>query len=95
LAYRVQSLIKASQDRNLRQEMKQKSWSNVAYWLALHGLLSLWSFTIQDHLPRGDVILRELGPPTSIMKQENVPSDLPTGQSDGGILLSERFSLPR
>lgn len=33
----------------------------------------------QNHLPRGDVDHRDLGPPTPIISQGNVPIDLPAG----------------
>ena len=33
------------------QELKQKPWRNTGYWLALLGLLSLFSSTTQYHLP--------------------------------------------
>ena len=49
------------------------------------GLLTLLSYTIQAPLPQGDSTHRDLDPPTSIIYQENSPTDFPTGQSDWGI----------
>jgi hypothetical protein len=34
-----------------RQELKQRPWRSVAYWLAPPGLLSLLFFTIHNNLP--------------------------------------------
>ena len=39
-----------------RQEPKQRSGRNAAYWLALHALLSPISYTTQAHLPRSGTI---------------------------------------
>lgn len=41
------------------------------------------SYTTQDHLSEG------LGPPTSIISQENGSTDLPKGQSDGNIFSTD------
>ena len=49
-----------------RQEQKQGPWRNIAYWLASHGLLSLFSYTPQDHLTRGDTTHSGLVLSTSI-----------------------------
>jgi hypothetical protein len=59
------------------QEVKklQRSWKINAYWLTLHGLLSLLSNSIQDLLHTGDTTLYKLSPPTSIINQENAPHD--------------------
>lgn len=32
-----------------KQELRQETWSNFVYWLALHDLLILFSHTAQDH----------------------------------------------
>ena len=59
----------------------QRSWKGAAYWLALHGLLSLLSYTIQD-------LLLEMTLPTvsgsfhNNSKSRKYPTGLPTGQSD-------------
>ena len=58
---------------------------DAAYKCALHGLLNLLSYTAQDHLPRGGTAYSGLRPQTTIINQENAPTDLSTGQSDGGI----------
>lgn len=54
---------------------------DAAYWLVPPSLLDLLSHT-QDHLPRDGVTHSKLGPPTWIINQDN-PTDLPTGRSDG------------
>jgi len=35
------------------QELMQSPWRSAAYWLALHGLLSLLSYRTQNYKPRG------------------------------------------
>ena len=51
-------ITEGSQDRNSnkagtwRQELMERPWRNAAYWLAPHGLLSLLSYSTQDHQPR-------------------------------------------
>lgn len=62
---------------------------DAAYWLFLHGLLSLLSYTSQDHMLRGSTAHSELVPPISIINQENDPMDLPVAQSDGGTFSVE------
>ena len=54
LAYSPTSQV-PTEDRTgtWRQELKQKSWRDVPYWLAPHGLLSLLSYRTQDHQPKG------------------------------------------
>ena len=60
------SVIEGSQDRNTsragtwRQELTQRS---AAYWLALHGLLSLLSYRTPDHQPRDGPTRNGLGLP--------------------------------
>ena len=54
----------------------------------LTGLLSLLPYMTLDHLSRGG-----LGPPTSIINQENSPTDLPMGQSGGNIFSIEATSF--
>lgn len=41
----LESSIKGSQEKTWRQDLKQKSWRNVANRLFLHGLFSLLSYT--------------------------------------------------
>ena len=53
-------ITKGSQDRNShragtwRQELMQRPWRDVPYWLASPGLLSLLSYRTQDYQPRDD-----------------------------------------
>jgi hypothetical protein len=70
LAYTSTSLFftEASQDRNSnragnwRQELMQRPKRGIAYWLAPHGLLSLFSYGTQDYQPRGSLTHNRLGP---------------------------------
>ena len=74
LVYTVISLpiTEASQDRNSnragtrRQELMQRPWMDVAYWLALNGLPSLCSCKAQDRQPRGSTTHNRVDPPSSI-----------------------------
>ena len=69
-----------------RQELTQKSQRDAAYWLDPHGSVSLLSYTPKTTSPGmapSTVICDP--PPMSITNQENAPTDLPIGQSDGGI----------
>jgi hypothetical protein len=36
----------------LKQELMQRPWRDVLYWLASPGLLSLFSYRTQDYQPR-------------------------------------------
>lgn len=63
---------KGSQDRKARQELKQKACRNAANWLAPPGFLSQLSHKPHDHCHS------ELGPPTSIINQENALQTCPT-----------------
>jgi len=51
-------ITKGSQERNShragtwRQELMQRPWRDIAYWLASPGLLNLLSYRTQDHQPR-------------------------------------------
>jgi hypothetical protein len=56
-----------------RQELRQELYWDTAYWLAHPILLNLLSYTAQD-LFKGWHHLQ--GPPTSIINQENAPTDL-------------------
>ena len=71
------------------QEFKQRLWRKTAYWLAPHGLLSLLSYTILNHLPRVAPPTVNGGPPTSIM---NLETALQTGLQAS---LMEAFSQLR
>lgn len=47
-------------------EVKQRPWTDTAYWLATHGFLSLLSYVPWNHLPRDGTAHNRLGSPTSI-----------------------------
>lgn len=54
--------------REVRARAQTETWSRGCGGVLLSGLLSLVSYTPQNHLPRS-----ELGPPTPIIDQENAP----------------------
>lgn len=61
------------------------------------GLLSLdllrcFSYMVQAHLAKDGTAHSGLSPPTTI---PNAPSDMPTGQSDGGGCSSVEAPLPK
>lgn len=58
-----------TQGKNLEQGAQR----NGAYWFVTHGLITLLSNTIQDHMLRGGTVRSELSPPTSGINQENDP----------------------
>jgi hypothetical protein len=66
-----QSIIEGSQDRNSnwegtwRQELMQTPWRDAVYWLAPHDLLSLLSYSTQDHPSRGNTTPNGVGLLTS------------------------------
>jgi len=53
-------IVEGSQDRNTnrtgtwKQELMQRAWRDVAYWLVPHGLHSLISYRTQEHQCRDD-----------------------------------------
>ncbi len=49
-----------------KQELMQRLWRDVIYWLASPGLLSLLSYRTQDYQPRVDTTHNGLGPPLLI-----------------------------
>jgi hypothetical protein len=51
-----------------RRELKQKPWRS-AVCRSHHSLLSLLSYTLQNHLPRGGITYNALGLPVSITKK--------------------------
>ena len=51
----------------------QGAWKSAANLLALCGLLSLLSYSARDHQSRNGTAHSELGPPISIINQENAP----------------------
>lgn len=77
-----------------RQELKHRTWKNVAYLLTSRGVFSYLSYTGQTHLPRDGTTYSWLHPPTSIIIQENAPTDIATGQSDRDNSSVGVFSSP-
>lgn len=61
--------------REVRKKLKWKQgpWRNAVFWLSLQGLLSLLSYTPEDHLPSGDTAHGDLDSSTFIINQENSP----------------------
>jgi hypothetical protein len=45
-------ITKGSQDWNREQELMQRPWRDVPYWLASPGLLNLLAYRTQDYQPR-------------------------------------------
>lgn len=67
------------------KERKQGPWRKAASWLTSYRRLSLLSYTTHDHLPRGGGIVHSaLGLPTATRNPVNSPTDMPSGQADGG-----------
>lgn len=66
--------------QELKQEQKQSPWRRVADWLTLLGCLF-------SHFPY--IAHRGLAHPMYVSNQENGPTDMPTGQSDGGSSAAE------
>lgn len=62
-SYSLQFIAKRSKDSNSRQGLMQRSWNSISHGLALHGLLSLLSYIIQDHQTRDVTTQGGLGPP--------------------------------
>jgi hypothetical protein len=46
-----------------KQELMQRPWRDVIYWLASSGLLSLFSYRTQDYYPRDDTTYKGPSPP--------------------------------
>lgn len=67
-------------------------WMNAAYWLALHGLLSPFSYVAHDYWPEEGTSTSGLGTPTSVPNEENAPADMHMHQSDRSN--SRRVPLP-
>lgn len=81
-----------SQDTNLVAGTEVETTGCAAYWLAPPppGLFSLVSYSAQNYQRRVGTTHSGLGLPISITNQKNknkikYPTDLPTGQSYGGI----------
>jgi len=67
---RIETLTKTEHFQGM-QELMQRPWRDVTYWLASPGLLSLLSYRTQDHQPRDGTTHNGLGPPTLITSWEN------------------------
>lgn len=78
--------IEGRPDKNLEAGPEAEVMEDPAYQLAPHGLLSLSSYTGQDHLPRSDTALSELGP------LPHQSRHCPTGQTGGGSSSAEILS---
>ena len=63
--------MKESQGKNLEAETDVESMEECYLKLFPHSFLSLLSYTILDHKPRGDSIHSGLNPTTSIINQKN------------------------
>lgn len=68
-----------------RQQLKQRPWRNTTHLPALHEPLSLLSQAHQGFLPEDSITHRGLSPPSTIIGQENDPTDSPAGHFYGGI----------
>lgn len=68
------------------KELKQRSWRNTAYQLVFRPTEPAFLYNPGLHAQGG------LDPPTLIIYQEKYPTDLPTGPSNGDILLIEDLS---
>jgi hypothetical protein len=55
-----------------RQKLMLRPLREAAFCLAPHGLLSLLSYITQNHLLRGGATHNGLGPPLSMINQENI-----------------------
>lgn len=75
LIFQVTVITEGSQSKNPKagtwtQELMQRPWKSATYWLSLHGLFSLFSYTTQDRPPMSGPLWG--GPTTSIINQENM-----------------------
>jgi hypothetical protein len=63
-------LFKGSKEPELKLNQRQKPWRGAACWLALHGLLDLLSYGIQDPQARAGtvIVLWALLHPSTIKK---------------------------
>ena len=62
--YQKKSGLELKQVR--KQELMQRPWRGVTYWLASPSLLSLLSYRTQDHQPRDGITHNSLDHPMSI-----------------------------
>lgn len=74
------------QGKNSRQEPVTRTTSETVEESCLLAPSRLLAYFIQDHLPRDGSTHNELGPPMSIVDQENGRTGSSTGHSDEGIL---------
>lgn len=88
------SLRKVKAGNQTWQELKQSPQRGAAYWLPPDDLLSLLSYATQDHLSSDGTTNSGLVSPILIIKQQDAPTDLPTGQSGGGSSSIEVASSP-
>jgi hypothetical protein len=71
-----------------KQELMQRPWRDVAYWLASPGLLSLLSYRTQDYQPRDGPTYKGPFPLDYYLRK------CPTAGSHGGISPTEApFSM--
>lgn len=63
----------ATQDMNLEAGPKQQPWRNIVHRLVPPGLLSLLSYTPQDHQLKGGTTPNGMEPLPAIINQENSP----------------------
>lgn len=89
----LQSIILKAKVGSQRQDLEQWSWRPPAYWIVRHGLLSLLSYIMQDHLPSGGTAHLELGPPTSMNMKVPQRHAYSTANLMEAVL-QMRFSLP-
>lgn len=57
------------------QELDQKLWRSLAYWIISPSSLSLPSCTVQNHLLRGGTTQSGLGLPMLVINQDNTSTD--------------------
>jgi hypothetical protein len=78
------SITEGSHDRNVDVDAEEEAMEECPLSTCFSSLLSLTSYTTQNHQARGGwLYVRELGPPTSPIK--NTYHRLSTNQSGGGI----------
>lgn len=77
-------ILKGSQGRKSRQQHGGRTGRRDCGNVLLTGLFSTW---LRNHLPRCPT--SSLSPPTSIISEENIPTDLRRGSSEGSIFSTE------
>lgn len=78
--------MKPKQELKAGKWRKEKPQKDTAYWLTRHGLFHLVFCFLSNLRPAAQGITTSIwtGTPTFIINQENTPTEIPTGQSDGG-----------